>query len=287
MSLSASQPISLSTPDGQLLAADYFAPTLPLRGAVLIAGAMGVPRRFYAAFAADLAAHGLAVLTLDYRGFGGSAPPRLRGYRARIVDWIDQDLPTAVAALVARAPGVPLFWIGHSLGGQLFGFMDSHRFAAALLIASQSGHWALWDKPAWRRRMWLLGHVLLPGFAATLGRFPGRLLGGDDLPAGVAREWGGWIRDPEYLGRLARRRDWADFARYTGPLRVVTIADDDYAPPRTGEALLGYFKRAHGERVTVTPAEIGVARIGHFDGFRTRFQHSLWPQWRGWLLAQT
>ncbi|MDP3856818.1 MAG: alpha/beta fold hydrolase [Stagnimonas sp.] len=279
--------LTLQARDGHGLAADFFAPAGPTRGAVLIAGAMGVPRRFYAAFASDLAAHGLAVLTLDYRGFGGSAPQRLRGYRAQISDWIDQDLPAAVAALTERAPGAPLFWLGHSVGGQLFGFMDSSRFAGALLIASQSGHWALWDKPHWRRRMWMLGHVMLPGFAALLGRFPGKLLGGDDLPAGVARQWGGWIRDPEYLGRLARSRQWADFARYRGPLRVVTISDDDYAPPRTGEALLRYFQQAQGERITVTPAGIGAERIGHFDGFRAKFRDSLWPQWRGWLLAQT
>lgn len=278
--------LRLQTRDGQVLAADFFAPQPPMQGAVLIAGAMGVPRRFYAAFASDLAAHGLAVLTLDYRGFGDSAPKRLRGYRVQISDWIDQDLPAAIAALSERAPGAPLFWLGHSVGGQLFGFMDTSRFAGALLIASQSGHWSLWDKPDWQRRMWMLGHLLLPGLAITLGRVPGRLLGGGDLPAGVARQWASWIRDPEYLGRLARTRGWADFVRYAGPLRVVTISDDDYAPPRAGAALLGFFKQARGERITITPADAGAERIGHFDGFRAKFRDSLWPQWRDWLLAQ-
>lgn len=282
----AVQSLDLLSRDGHPLAADFFAPDGAPRAAVLIAGAMGVPRRFYAAFASDLADHGLAALTLDYRGFGGSAPKRLRGYRASISDWIDHDLPAALDALAERAPGAPLLWLGHSVGGQLFGFMDTSRLRGALLVASQSGHWALWDKPEWRRRMWTLGHVLLPGCALALGRFPGRMLGGDDLPAGVARQWAAWIRDPEYLGHLARRRDWADFARYQGPLRLVSIADDDYAPPRAGAALLAYFRQARGERVTVTPAEVGAERIGHFDGFRSRHRERLWPQWRNWLLAQ-
>lgn len=284
--MSTAEALSLKAADGRALAADFFAPAGRLRGAVLIAGAMGVPRRFYAAFASDLAAHGLAVLTLDYRGFGGSALTPLRRDSACISDWIDRDLPAAIDALAARAPGAPLFWIGHSVGGQLFGFMDTSRFAAALLVASQSGHWTLWDKPHWQRRMWLLGHLLLPGLALALGRVPGKLLGGGDLPAGVARQWASWIRDPEYLGRLARTRDWADFARYAGPLRVVTIADDDYAPPRAGAALLGYFQKAQGERVVVAPADVGAQRIGHFDGFRAPFRDTLWPQWRAWLLAQ-
>ena len=284
---SAAQPLQLVARDGRVLAADFFAPADAVRGAVLIAGAMGVPRRFYTAFATDLAAHGLAVLTLDYRGFGGSAIKPLRRDRASIGDWIDQDLPAAIEALAARAPGAPLFWIGHSVGGQLFGFMDTSRFSAALLVASQSGHWTLWDKPSWQRRMWLLSYLLLPGLSMALGRVPGGLLGGGDLPAGVARQWASWIRDPEYLGRLARTRDWADFARYTGPLRVVTIADDDYAPPRAGAALLRFFRQARGEQITVAPADIGAQRIGHFDGFRAQFRDTLWPQWRGWLLEQT
>ena len=74
--------------------------------------------------------------------------------------------------------------------------------------------------------------------------------------------------------------------RYSGPLRVVTIADDDYAPPRAGAALLGFFKKARGEQVTVAPADVGATRIGHFDAFRAPFRETLWPQWREWLLAQ-
>src|SRR5438270_10059865 len=44
----------------------------PMRGAVLIGSAMGVPRGFYGAFADYLAEGGLTALRFDYRGIGGS-----------------------------------------------------------------------------------------------------------------------------------------------------------------------------------------------------------------------
>ena len=280
------EPLRIAARDGYPLAAHYFAPIGPAKGAVLMAGAMGVPRRFYQDWAAYLAQAGLAVLTLDYRGFGESAPARLRGFESSLQIWVDNDLPAALDALASRHPGLPLLWCGHSVGGQLMGFVDTSRLAGALFIGSQSGYWKNWPTPRWRRLMWTLSHVLLPAFATALGRVPGRLMGGESLPAGVAREWAAWIRDPEYMGRLARPRQWADFHRYTGPIRLVTISDDDYAPPAAGAALLRAYRSAAAEQVLLHPADGKAKTIGHFNAFRPRFRETLWPAWRDWLLAR-
>ena len=68
-----------------------------LRGAIVLAGAMGVRKRFYEPFAADLAAGGFAVLAFDYRSIGDSLPGRLRGFDARLRDWGERDLESALA----------------------------------------------------------------------------------------------------------------------------------------------------------------------------------------------
>lgn len=287
IALPAPERLSITARDGFPLAAELFLPAGKPRGAVLMAGAMGVPRRFYASWARYLALGGLAVLTLDYRGFGDSRRPGSGRTEASLSLWVDADLPASLDALAEHAPRAPLLWCGHSVGGQLLGFVDTAPITGALMIGSQSGHWSLWDSPAWRLRMWLLSHALLPGAAALLGRMPGALMGGgEDLPAGVAREWAAWIRDHEYLGQLARQRDWADFARYDGALRLVTVSDDGYAPWRAGEGLLAFYRAARKEHLGVSPADAGVAAIGHFDAFRPKFRDSLWPAWRDWLLTQ-
>ena len=109
--------LTLSTRDGHDLAARAYVPSGQVRRAVLIGAAMGVPQRFYQAFATWLAEQGVAVLTFDWRGTGESAPRRLRGFQASITDWATQDLPAAADAVCARWPDVPRTFLGHSLGG--------------------------------------------------------------------------------------------------------------------------------------------------------------------------
>jgi predicted alpha/beta hydrolase len=277
--------IQLTASDGYTIAADFYPAQGATKGAVLLAGAMGVPRGFYSAFASYLAEHGLATLTLDYRGLGESAPPALRGFQGSITDWVDHDLPTAMSELQRRVPGAPLLWIGHSIGGQIMGFMDTRHIHAALMIASQSGYWRRWHTVRWRSFMWIAGHLLLPGMASVLGYVPKQFFG-ENLPAGVARQWASWIRDPEYMGRLARLRNWADYRRYHKPLRLLTVSDDNYAPWRPAEGLLALYPNALKEHLGVSPADVGVNAIGHFAMFRPKFRETLWPGWRDWLLAQ-
>src|SRR6516165_2350916 len=76
------EPLTLAARDGYALAATFFGAASGGGPVVLLGSATGVPRLFYARFARFLASRGLSTLTLDYRGVGGSAPPRLRGFRA-------------------------------------------------------------------------------------------------------------------------------------------------------------------------------------------------------------
>jgi predicted alpha/beta hydrolase len=94
-----------------------FEPASAPLAAVVIPSAMGVTQNFYAHFAEWLAARGYLAATLDYRGIGQSAPASLRGYDVDIRDWATQDCPAVIEFIEARAPAVPMYWVGHSLGG--------------------------------------------------------------------------------------------------------------------------------------------------------------------------
>jgi predicted alpha/beta hydrolase len=272
--------------DGHALEGELFLPDGPARGAVLVAGAMGVSRRYYRPFAAHLAARGLAALTLDPRGVGGSLRGPLRGLAATLHGWGEQDLAGGLDALAREVPGAPLLWVGHSAGGQLLGLLDPSPVVAALLIGAQSGHWRHWS--GWRRpamaAFWWVG---LPVLVALFGRLPMKLLGqGEDVPAGVAREWASWGRRREYLMAYAAPRGGLGFARWRGALRTLAVTDDRYAPPASVHALAGFWRAAQVEVVDVTPASAGVRRIGHFGFFRPRFEETLWREASGWLLAR-
>jgi predicted alpha/beta hydrolase len=259
---------------------DLFHPSCPPRAAVLVAPAMGVQRRYYAPFASFLAREGMAVLTIDYRGIGQS---RDAAPRPALRDWGEQDLPGALDLLASRFPGVPILWVGHSVGGQLLGIAGDGRIAAALLVGAQSGHWRFWSG-AGRLKILALWYGIIPLAVRLLGRLPAAVLGGgEDVPAGVAREWAEWGRNRDYVLSFSRPRGGLAFATLSAPLLSYVAADDHYAPAASVEALLGYFTAAPSELRVVRPEDVGARSIGHFGFFRDRFEATLWRDAADWL----
>ncbi len=264
--------------DGVELAGDLFLPGGAPRAAVLVASAMGVPRAYYAAFASFLARQGMAALTFDYRGIGGSRRGPLRRLEATLRDWGERDLAGAVDLLRARVPGTPLLWVGHSVGGQLLGIVEDVPIAGALLVGAQSGHWRLWSG-ARRAGIFALWHVLIPWLVPLLGKLPAALLGGgEDVPPGVALEWARWGRERDYVMSYAGPLGGRGFARHQGPIVSYAISDDALAPVRSVEALLGFYATPRKELRLVRPEDVGARVIGHFGFFRGRFEQTLWRE---------
>jgi predicted alpha/beta hydrolase len=276
--------ISFQAADGFALVADLTAPAEP-RAVVLLAPAMGVPRTFYRSFGAFLAENELAVLALDYRGIGGSKPKTLRGFEATLHGWAELDLEAALAWIAEKYPRLPILWVGHSVGGQLFGLLREPPVTAAIFVASQSGYYKNWDGAA-RLGMQTLWNVLIPGFTAVTGKLPMKLLGqGEDVPAGVAREWAEWGKNPEYILSYAKLRPGRAFETWTGKLRSYAISDDGFAPPRSVEALLTFYEKAQTELRPLFPADLGMPEIKHFGPFRKKFRETLWMELRDYLLS--
>ncbi len=271
--------------DGRPLAGTVLEPSR-MDAAVVIASATGVPRRIYEGIAGYLAEAGMAVLTFDYRGIGGSRQTHaLRDEVARMQDWGRLDLEGALGWMRQAYPGAPLLVLGHSAGGQLIGLAPSARhLVGAALIGSQVGWAGHWPWP-WRGLMWSAWHALIPGVTALAGFLPMRALGqGEDLPAGVAREWARWGRRRHYLfDDLTEAR--ASYAALRFPVRALHITDDLYAPRSGVEALVSFYG---GEREvrSVSPEAIGERRIGHFGWVRPRYQQGIWAPIRDWFRSR-
>lgn len=259
--------------DGVILAADWFE-AHPARAVVLMAPAMGVKRAYYARFARFLAERGATVLVPDYRGIGGSRRGSLREEPADLLTWAEMDLGGALDALRARHPGLPIRYVAHSVGGQLLGFIPDSGVDRALFVASQMGHWRLWDRG--RTFMFLFWHLYVPVLTALFGRLPMSLFrAGEDVPPGVARQWARWGRDRRYL--LSESGRTAGFASWDGTLHSWAIEDDTYAPPRSVDALADVYTGAAVTRRHIRPSDAGLSRLGHFGFFRPEAA-ALWPE---------
>ena len=273
--------------DGFALSSRLFEPEGRAHGTVLINPATGVRKGYYRPFAEYLTERGWRVATFDNRGVGGSRPKSLRGFAARMQDWAQLDSEGVLRWIGHAFPQETVALVGHSFGGQALGLVPAAReLRAAILVATQSGYWKHWSW-LYRPRVLTLWYVLIPLVTSLLGYFPARRLGlGENLPAGVARQWARWGRHPDYLMRDDNPEWRAGYEDLTLPILGLGLSDDSYAPRRAMAAILALYSNAAVEHRHIVPTERGLGRVGHFGFFRGRFRDTLWAEAADWLEMQ-
>ena len=262
--------------DGRDLSITVFEPVRQVRGVVVVASAMATPAGFYAAFARRLSEHGFRTVTFDYRTAAGT-PAQMRREDADVDRWsADAAAVLDVVADEADRDGLPVTWIGHSLGGQILPFVDHRRLAAIITIAAGDGYWRR-NAPALRRKVPFLWWVAAPVAMAFTGYFPGRRLGlGGDLPSGVLKQWSRWCRHPEYLQvDHPNARDL--FAAVTAPITALSFVDDEVLSPASTRFLHALYTGSEQVERVVDPADVGASRIGHHGFFRKQ-NARLWDE---------
>jgi predicted alpha/beta hydrolase len=275
--------ITVLTQDSWALAATVFAADPAggeARGGVLLAGAMATPQQHYEPFARWLAAQGFTVLTLDYRGTFASGGERVASTVATFDTWGQQDVSAAARFLRQRVPDLPLYYLGHSLGGQLFASSETtHLFQRAILVASGSGYWPRLRRAVPRWGLFAATQIWGPLLVPLFGYFPGqRLRKVGNIPAGVMRQWTRWCRHPDYLARDAHQRE--RFERVQTPITYFNSSDDEVFSQWSADRFVALFgaRREPVQCLTLEPENLGVRHIGHFGYFRDRLRASFWPQ---------
>lgn len=271
--------IDVRTEDNKTIVGRMFVPEGELIAAVLIVPGMGVQQRYYAAFAEWLSEQGYLVATFDYRGIGLSLSGRLRDFQTNIIDWMRFDSAAMVKAVVDVAGGKPLYWIGHSLGGQIFPFLPDQSYVDKMVtVASGSGYWR--DAPPRLRRVsWYLWYLIVPLSLRLFGYFPGkRLRKVGDLPHDVMAQWRRWCLNPDYVVGVEGEQTRRLYSNVTIPITSLSFTDDEYMSARNIESLHDFYTAAPRTMKRISPSEVNVEKIGHFGFFRPKFKESLWKK---------
>jgi predicted alpha/beta hydrolase len=269
------------------LDARLFEPDGPqrIKAAIMLNSGAAIPKAFYTRFAQYLSTLGYAVVTYDYRGVGGSRPASLRGFSASLLDWGQNDMTSVMDWLTQRYPDQPRFIFAHSLGGQLIGLMRNADLASGIfMVATSVGYWR-WMSGYFRFYCFLMWFVYIPLTARLVGYVPLKIIkSGEDLPAGVGREWASWCRRREYLaGAPGFAGALADYARVRAPIHALGFSDDRIANVRTVAAMMHYYSNTRVKVEFIRPAEIDRKRIGHFGFFLSRNRVPLWHRVADWL----
>ncbi len=282
-------PVTIPARDGYPLRATLHLPRRAApAGLVLVSAATSVPARYYDPFASVLSACGLAALTYDYRGIGASRPARLRGFGARMRDWLDLDAEGVIQWARTAHPSLPLLIVGHSLGGHAVGLCDgSQHLAGAALVSSAVAWIGHIHHASERLRVGGLLRVVGPALVHAVGYAPMHWFGmGEDLPGPAFREWAYWIGQRRYFFDDATMNAAMRFARVRAPLLLVGADDDPWTPAASIDLLGSYFTGAHCERWQIAPSATKTGRIGHTGFFRREHKDTLWPRLIDWLLQQ-
>ncbi|HHJ35719.1 MAG TPA: alpha/beta fold hydrolase [Gammaproteobacteria bacterium] len=268
---------TITTGKGHKISATFYSPDEEVKAAVLIVPAIGVSQDYYACFAEWLSSQGYLAVTFDYFGTGLSLSGKLRDVDVSVTDWAQDDCVAMVDASSGSAPGKPLYWLGHSLGGQTLGLVKNReRITKAITVASGSGYWRE-NSPQMKNRAWLLWYFVAPIATRLFGYFPGKRLNMvGDLPEGVIKQWRGWCLHPEYLIGVEGDKVRALFSSVTTPITSLSFTDDELMSEKNIDSLHGFYTDADKTMIRISAEDIGEKRIGHFGFFNKRFKKTLW-----------
>ncbi len=280
MTISGPHDLTLTAADGYQLAASHF----PGSGEqfMVLAGATAVARRYYQRFASYAASQGVDVITVDYRGIGGSRRGRLRDLDADLSHWCTLDLGAAVGWAAARGPS---YLVGHSLGGQAIGRLPDPGLLQAAYTCGTGAAWTGWMPRREALRVRLMWDVVAPLSTAAMGYLPMNAFGmGEDIPRGAYQQWRRWGRLPRYFfDDPSQAAMTARFADVRLPIAAMVVTDDLWAPPRSRDAFFSGYSNASVDRIDLAPTELGVPKVGHMGYFHSDVGAALWPRILSWL----
>jgi hypothetical protein len=159
-----------------------------------------------------------------------------------------------------------------------------HRPAlrGALLVGAQSGETGRAGRNC---ECGSAGTSCFPGFASTLGYAPMRALGmGENLPAGVARQWARWGRHPEHLFSESAAKANASATCGSAFPSVATVSPMTTSPPGWRWSSSSASTEAQRQRSSPTPRRSLARRQSDTsDGLKPPFRDTLWREMADWL----
>ena len=271
--------ITIKASDGYPLAALIAKPIEESSQTIIISSATGVKKEFYKNFAQFLVHNGYNVLLYDYRGIGESAPDDLKLSDAYMHDWGILDMNAALNYMVEVQNLTNIVWIGHSVGGQLVGFLEKREHIKHIISVSAAlGYWGYFPYPM-RMVIWTLWYVISPILTKIYGYGTLKKVGwGEDLSKNTFLEWRGWCMNKDYYGDFLQEKLHTDkFYDFTVPITAIYLSDDYIANDITAPLMSKFYPNSTFDVLKLQVKRYTSHKVGHSGIFKKKFQNSLWP----------
>jgi predicted alpha/beta hydrolase len=271
--------LKLVASDGYVLHGLLGTPKKNVCGTIVISPATCIKKEYYLNFAHYLMRRGYTVVLFDYRGIGESAPPDLKQSSIYLHEWGTLDMNTILNFLVDKRGYRDIVWIGHSIGAQLVGFLENHRYIKQVIAVNAAlGYWRYFPFPM-RIVVWLLWYVIGPLMIRFYGYGQMKLIGwGENLPPNALLEWRSWCLSKKYFGEfISTQRSTDCFDDFKCPITAIYFSDDYIANDVTVPLMMKFFPNAPQQIVKIDSSRYTPLKVGHSGVFRKRFESTLWP----------
>ncbi len=261
--------ITLNLPDGPTAQLTVFEPAefAQSNPVILCLPALGVKASFYQPLAEAFTQAGTAVLTCDFRGIGGSSIRPSRKVDFGYHEIISYDIPAIISQARKLYPQNPLFFVGHSLGGQLGALalsMERSEICGLVMVATASPYYKGWSGIG-RIGMHFVSRIF-KFWSNLVGFFPGYLFrfAGKEAKT-IMVDWCNY----SMTNKIKIANNSFDFDAALCDLKIPVLAftiDSDWMVP--AEAT-NYFLRkmpsAESKHIHVRSHEISKHKLSHFS----------------------
>ncbi len=252
---------------------------------IVLMGALGMAARYYEPLARRLCEAGFNVALPEQRGHGDSPVRASRKLDFGFREALDEEIPAVMDWLSQQAPGLPLYLMGHSLGGH-YAAITAGRFphrVDGVIIAACSTPWPGGFQGTTRRQVRLLC-ALIPVLLRLFGYYPGHRVGfGDREARTLMRDWLVMARENRYRAAGLDEDLEAGIRDYRGGLLSLRMAEDSYAPEAAMASVSDKFVSAEVTREVITSEELG-DRADHFRWARS--PEAVVNHVRGWVMRR-
>ncbi len=276
------QKFSTTAADRLRLSGRLIIPEKP-RAVIQFNGGTAAKKEFYLPFLEYLAQQGFVACLWDYRGSGESAPQDMAACKHTFQEYGTLDMPAIKKYLQDSFPELPFLIVGHSVGGQLVGFMEDLSGIRGFLGFGVSTGYMKHMPWAFRAQSNFFFYFFTPLsllFSGYLKAKPFKLM--ENLPAGVVKEWRAWCEKKDYLfdkKYYGKTVPLGNFQNYKFPVHVFWASDD---PISNANSVPDFWSHVQSSReITlekIDAQEQGVSQIGHFGYFKKSMRNSLWPE---------
>lgn len=250
------------------------------KGVVLLNPGTATNTNFYIPFANFLAEQGYHVFLWNYRGFCESKTRSLARSPFVFSDIGRFDIPAAISKARSLFGDLPLFCIGHSAGGQQFALAHNHTEVKALIAVAVSAGYFPYMPLSYRLKAYFFFRCFIPVTSALFHYVPAkRFQFMEDLPTGLAKEWGEWCKEKElffsdkFYGKSIPQGACKDVDL---PIHVFTADDDEICTERNvNNFWKNWYNKQEIHYTRYQSAQLNKGSIGHFGYFRKKHQ-SIW-----------